>query len=178
MPEGDTLHRAARRLQVLVGEQVEVEAPHPRAQAIGRRRAARRTTARVGRGIRQEPRAALRGRRRSPFASADERPLDGASARSRGAQGGRGSCFVVRRRRRSFGTARCSSCTPVRSQASAPTSSRYRLTSRRCSRGSIAPTSDRRFGDTLQDQRLDRRHREHVDGRDAVACAPLAVGAR
>jgi endonuclease VIII len=33
MPEGDTLHRAARRLQVLVGERVEVEAPHPRAQA-------------------------------------------------------------------------------------------------------------------------------------------------
>jgi endonuclease VIII len=33
MPEGDTLHRAARRLQVLVGERVEVEAPHPRAQS-------------------------------------------------------------------------------------------------------------------------------------------------
>src|SRR5438105_13246584 len=31
MPEGDSLHRAARRLQVLVGEQVEVETPHPRA---------------------------------------------------------------------------------------------------------------------------------------------------
>jgi endonuclease-8 len=33
LPEGDTLHRAARRLQVLVGERVEVEVPHPRAQA-------------------------------------------------------------------------------------------------------------------------------------------------
>jgi len=33
VPEGDTLHRAARRLQVLVGERVEVEAPNPRAQA-------------------------------------------------------------------------------------------------------------------------------------------------
>ena len=33
MPEGDTLHRAAQRLQVLVGEQLEVETPHPRAQA-------------------------------------------------------------------------------------------------------------------------------------------------
>jgi endonuclease-8 len=33
MPEGDSLHRAARRLQVLVGERLEVEAPHPRAQA-------------------------------------------------------------------------------------------------------------------------------------------------
>jgi endonuclease VIII len=33
MPEGDTLHRAARRLQVLVGERLEVASPHPRAQA-------------------------------------------------------------------------------------------------------------------------------------------------
>src|SRR5256886_13744518 len=31
VPEGDSLHRAARRLQVLVGERVEVETPHPRA---------------------------------------------------------------------------------------------------------------------------------------------------
>lgn len=35
MPEGDTLHRAAQRLQALVGECVEVEAPHPRAAATG-----------------------------------------------------------------------------------------------------------------------------------------------
>jgi endonuclease VIII len=32
MPEGDALHRAARRLQVLVGERLEVETPHPRAR--------------------------------------------------------------------------------------------------------------------------------------------------
>jgi endonuclease-8 len=31
MPEGDSLHRAARRLQALVGEHVEVESPHPQA---------------------------------------------------------------------------------------------------------------------------------------------------
>jgi endonuclease VIII len=31
VPEGDALHRAARRLQVLVGQQLEVETPHPRA---------------------------------------------------------------------------------------------------------------------------------------------------
>ncbi len=31
MPEGDALHRAARRLQVLVGQHVGVETPHPRA---------------------------------------------------------------------------------------------------------------------------------------------------
>ena len=35
MPEGDALHRAARRLQALVGEPVGVEAYHPRAQATG-----------------------------------------------------------------------------------------------------------------------------------------------
>src|SRR5437868_7570353 len=35
MPEGDALHRAARQLQVLVGEAVTVEAPHPQAQATG-----------------------------------------------------------------------------------------------------------------------------------------------
>lgn len=31
MPEGDSLHRAARLLQPLVGQRVEVETPHPRA---------------------------------------------------------------------------------------------------------------------------------------------------
>ncbi len=31
VPEGDSLHRAAARLQVLVGQKVEVETPHPRA---------------------------------------------------------------------------------------------------------------------------------------------------
>ena len=33
MPEGDSLHRAASRLQTLVGERVEVETSNPRAQA-------------------------------------------------------------------------------------------------------------------------------------------------
>ena len=33
MPEGDSLHRAARSLQVLVGQEVGVETPHPRAAA-------------------------------------------------------------------------------------------------------------------------------------------------
>jgi endonuclease VIII len=31
MPEGDALHRAARRLQVLVGQELEVKTPHPQA---------------------------------------------------------------------------------------------------------------------------------------------------
>jgi endonuclease VIII len=35
MPEGDALRRAADRLQVLVGQRVEVEAPHPRAAVKG-----------------------------------------------------------------------------------------------------------------------------------------------
>jgi endonuclease VIII len=35
VPEGDALHRAARRLQPLVGQRLEVESPNPRAQATG-----------------------------------------------------------------------------------------------------------------------------------------------
>jgi endonuclease VIII len=34
MPEGDSLHRAARKLQVLVGERVAVDTPHPRAASV------------------------------------------------------------------------------------------------------------------------------------------------
>ena len=34
MPEGDSIHRAARSLQALVGERVEVETPHPRARVL------------------------------------------------------------------------------------------------------------------------------------------------
>jgi endonuclease-8 len=32
VPEGDTIHRTAARLQVLVGEQIEASSPHPRAR--------------------------------------------------------------------------------------------------------------------------------------------------
>src|SRR3990170_4345696 len=35
MPEGDSLHRAARRVQPLVGQRLEAESPNPRAQATG-----------------------------------------------------------------------------------------------------------------------------------------------
>jgi len=35
VPEGDSLHRAARRLQPLVGQRLEVESPNPCAQATG-----------------------------------------------------------------------------------------------------------------------------------------------
>jgi endonuclease VIII len=34
VPEGDSLHRAAARLQPLVGQRLEVETPHPRARAL------------------------------------------------------------------------------------------------------------------------------------------------
>ena len=33
VPEGDTIHRAAARLQILVGERIDATSPHPRAQA-------------------------------------------------------------------------------------------------------------------------------------------------
>jgi endonuclease VIII len=35
MPEGDSLHRAAKRLQALVGERLEVSSPHPRGALTG-----------------------------------------------------------------------------------------------------------------------------------------------
>ncbi len=35
VPEGDSLHRAARRLQVLVGDRVAAESPNPRGRATG-----------------------------------------------------------------------------------------------------------------------------------------------
>jgi endonuclease VIII len=35
MPEGDSIHRVAQRLQPLVGEKLEVETPHPRARVTG-----------------------------------------------------------------------------------------------------------------------------------------------
>ena len=35
MPEGDALHRAAVRLQPLVGQRIEAESPHPRGAATG-----------------------------------------------------------------------------------------------------------------------------------------------
>ena len=39
MPEGDSLHRTAQRLQVLVGERLEAESPNPRGLATGVARA-------------------------------------------------------------------------------------------------------------------------------------------
>ena len=61
LPEGDSLHRAARRLQVLVGEPLEVEAPHPRGAAIAGLVDGRRLSRP---GSRAEPPARVRGRHR------------------------------------------------------------------------------------------------------------------
>ena len=109
MPEGDSLHRAARRLQVLVGQRVEVETPHPRAAGEAARRAARRPHARVGRGGRQEPAAPLRGRPRAAQPPADDRPLARRAARRARARAGRGSSCAATSTRRCSGTGRCSS---------------------------------------------------------------------
>ena len=55
MPEGDSLHRIARQLQVLVGERVEAESPNPRGQVTGVARAVDRrrleTVEAVGKNI-------------------------------------------------------------------------------------------------------------------------------
>ncbi len=48
MPEGDALHRAARRLQPLVGERIEAESPNPRGEATG---VAREVDGRVLQGV-------------------------------------------------------------------------------------------------------------------------------
>jgi endonuclease VIII len=48
MPEGDAVHRAARRLRVLVGERVEAESPHPRAAV---KRIAERLDGRLFEGV-------------------------------------------------------------------------------------------------------------------------------
>jgi len=45
VPEGDTLHRAARRLQTLVGQRIEADAPHPRGVAVAQRVDGRRLVA-------------------------------------------------------------------------------------------------------------------------------------
>src|SRR6266496_3231115 len=127
MPEGDALHRAARRLQVLVGERLEVEAPHPRARVT---RVAERLDGRkllgveaVGKNLllRFEDGLVLRSHLRMT-SRWQVLPRNGAR---------RGSSSEVRIRRPSSGTGRCSSSTRAVSAASGPTSSPIRLTSTR-----------------------------------------------
>ena len=75
MPEGDSLHRAVRRLQALVGERVEVETPHPRAAALARAdRLDRRQLESRPRGRQDRP-ARVRGRARPAQPPAHVGPL-------------------------------------------------------------------------------------------------------
>ena len=151
--------------------------PAPARAGRARRRADRRAAARVGRGGRQEPRAPLRGRRRPPLAPADERAA-GRSAARRAAR----RPAVARAPRRAApracsGTGRCWSCTRARSRGSGRTSSRGRrdfdaMLARHAPR---RPARGARRDAAGPDAR--RRDREHVDGRDALAGAALAVAA-
>ena len=79
VPEGDTLHRAARRLQVLVGQRLEVAAPHPRARA---ERVAERLDGRVLESVDAVGKNLVlrfEGGLVAPVAPADERPVGGAT---------------------------------------------------------------------------------------------------
>ena len=110
MPEGDALYRAAQRLQVLVGERVEVEAPNPRAAVkhIAERLDGQRleSVEAVGKNLFLQ----LRGRRHAAQPPADEGTLARAAARPRRSPAAaRGSCCAARRTRPCSGTGRCSS---------------------------------------------------------------------
>ena len=178
MPEGDTLHRAARRLQVLVGQVLEVEAPHPRAQATqvaeqidGRRL---ESVEAVGKNL------VLRfeGGVVAPLAPADERPLARAPARHRDRRDARGSCCAAptlegvlwsgpvlelhTRALARLGPDILASPPDFDGDARAPRGGRRRPTARRDAAGP-APR---------------RRDREHVDGRDALARRGSRRGSR
>ena len=82
VPEGDTIHRAARRLQVLVGQRIDVESPHPRARA---ERVAERIDGRVLESVEalgKNLRLSLRRRRRAALAPAHVRSLDASLRRA------------------------------------------------------------------------------------------------
>ena len=154
MPEGDTLHRAARRLQVLVGERLEVESPHPRAQAERRRRAVdgRRleSVEAVGKNLvlRFEGGVVVRSHLRMSGRWA-VRPRGEARA------AGRGSCCAGASARRVLWNG---PVLELHTRALAPARAghprRRRPTSTRCSRGCARADADAHLGETLQDQRL------------------------
>ena len=81
MPEGDSLHRAAQSLQVLVGQAGRGGDAASAGEREAAGRAAERASARVGRGGGEEPPAPFRGRARPPQPPADDRPLAGGAAR-------------------------------------------------------------------------------------------------
>ena len=175
MPEGDSLRRAARRLQPLVGERVEAESPHPRAAVTG-------VAARLD-GLRLESVEAVgknlllrfEGGVVLPQPPEDARPLVRAAARVAdlrppvarsprpAARGGAGQRAGARAdgRARDGGWGRTSStgrrtldAMVARLRGAAPGSRARRRAARPAAR---------------------RRHREHVEGRGALAGAGLAV---
>ena len=109
MPEGDSLHRAAQRLQVLVGERVEVETPHPRAavKGLAERLDGRRLeqVEAVGKNLllHFEGGLVLRSHLRM------NGPLARRAARGGSRRGSRGSSCAAPSTRPSSGTAPCSS---------------------------------------------------------------------
>ena len=153
MPEGDSLHRAAQRLQVLVGERVEVETPHPRAavKGLAERLDGRRLeqVEAVGKNLllHFEGGLVLRSHLRMKGRWRVER-------RGRLGRGSRGSCCGAPNTRPSSGTAPCSSWSAYAARrVSGPTSSASRPTTRPCSRA-CAAEPEREVGDALLDQRL------------------------
>ena len=176
MPEGDALHRAARRLQVLVGQQLEVETPHPRAAVKGARAAARRPPARARRGDRQEPPAPLRGRARAAQPPAHEGTVARVAPRRADLRPA-----LARAARRARASARCST---------APSSSSIRGIARRLGPDILAEPpdydGDARSGCTRREPAAPgwrsaarpasrRGHRQPLEGGVALARARLAV---
>ena len=155
MPEGDALHRAARSLQPLVGERLEVVTPHPRARVT---RVAERLDGKrllrveaVGKNLllRFEGGLVLRSHLRMSGRWQLLQRNDGAT------QGhARGSCCAERRTRRCCGTARSSSWTRATSAGSGRTSSPTRPTSTGCSCKLRGADQRAAIGEALLDQRL------------------------
>ena len=86
MPEGDSLYRAAVRLQPLVGLRLTASSPHPRGQVTGVARGRRRAPARERRGGGEASSAAVRGRRDGAESPAHEGPVAGRPGRLEGSR--------------------------------------------------------------------------------------------
>ena len=176
MPEGDSLHRVARRLQVLVGERVEAESPNPRGLATG---VARAVDGRVLERVEAVGKNVLLHFEGGVVVRSHLRMNGRWRVRRRGDPGWRGSPWLVLRGARVGGDAveragaRGSEAT--RSARSGPTCSRRRDGSGRARRAPAPrrPVATRRRGARRPAGR--RRDREHVARRGALARARLAV---
>ena len=155
VPEGDSLHRAAARLRPLVGERVEASSPNPRGLVTNVAQADRRPRPRGGRRGGKEPAAPVRGRRRPPQPSPDERAL----ARQTGRRAALAGSPVARAAHAAVGSDPVERADPAARCAaprvdSAPT---YSPTQRVCSDlvARLRATDPARLlGDVLVDQRV------------------------